>query len=82
MNKFGMTKVAQVGRTQNRHVDSLATLATSMTKEVPRLIKMELTVEPSISVADNVNIVGVDIAMISVTGPCWMDSIIDFLAED
>ena len=53
-----------------------------MTKEVPRLIKMELTVEPSISVADNVNIAGVDIAMISVTGPCWMDSIIDFLAED
>ena len=82
MNKFGMTKVAQVGRTQNRHADSLATLATSMTKEVPRLIKMELTVEPSISVADNINIAGVDIAMISVTGPCWMDSIIDFLAED
>ena len=82
MNKFGMTKVAQVGQTQNRHADSLATLASSMTKEVPRLIKMELTVEPSISVADNVNIVGVDIAMISVTGPCWMDSIIDFLAED
>ena len=38
--------------------------------------------EPSISVADNVNIAEVDVAMISMTGPCWMDPIIDFLAED
>ena len=53
-----------------------------MTEEVPRLIKVELIVKPSISVADNVNTAEVDVAIISMTGPCWMDPIIDFLAED
>ena len=38
--------------------------------------------KPSISVADNVNTAEVDVAIISMTGPCWMDPIIDFLAED
>ena len=51
--KFGTVKVAQVGRAQNRHADSLATLASSMTKEVPRLIKVELIREPSIDMEDN-----------------------------
>ena len=53
-----------------------------MIEEVPRLIKGELIVEPSISVANNVNTAGVDVAMISATEPCSMDQIIDFLAED
>ena len=53
-----------------------------MVEEVPRLIKGELIVEPSISVANNVNTTGVDVAMISATEPCSMDPIIDFLAED
>ena len=75
-------KVAQVGRAQNRHVDSLATLASSMTEEVPRLIKVELIRESSISIADNAIMAGVDVAMISTTRPCWMDPIIDFLAKD
>ena len=57
-------------------------LALSMIEEVPRLIKGELIVEPSISVANNVNTAGVDVAMISATEPCSMDQIIDFLAED
>jgi len=82
MNKFCTTKVAQVGQAQNRHADSLATLASSMTKEVPRLIKVELIREPSISVADNASTTRADIAMISATKPCWMDPIIDLLAED
>ena len=60
---------------QNRHADSLAMLASSMTEDVPRLIKVELLAEPSISVA-------VGVAVISTFGPCWMDPIIDFLAED
>ena len=67
---------------QNRHVDSLASLASSMTEEVPWLIKVELIMEPSISVADSISTAGVDVAMISTTKPCWMDPIIDFLAED
>ena len=82
MNKFCMTKVVQMGRVQNRHADSLTTLALLMTEEVPRLIKVELTMEPSISVADNVSTAGVDVAMISATRPYWMDPIINFLAED
>ena len=59
-----------MGRAQNRHADSLATLASSMTEEVPRLIKVELIMEPSISVANNVSTVKVDVAMISVTRLC------------
>ena len=31
---------------------------------------------------DSIDTTGVDVAMISATGPCWMDPIIDFLAED
>ena len=53
-----------------------------MTEEVPRLIKVELIKEPSISMADNASTTGVDVAMISATKPCWMDLIIDFLAKD
>ena len=82
MDKFGTAKVAQVGRAQNRHADSLATLASSMIEEVPWLIKVELIAEPSIDVADNVGIAGVDVVVISATRPCWMDPIIDILAED
>ena len=32
--------------------------------------------------ADNTITVGVDVAVVSATGPCWMDPIIDFLVED
>jgi len=39
MNQFLKPKVVQVARGQNRHVDSLATLASSLTEEVPRLLK-------------------------------------------
>ena len=77
-----MVKVAQVDRAQNRHADSLATLASSMTEEVPRLIKVELIREPSIGMGDNGITVGVEVAMISTTRPCWMDPIIDSLAEN
>ena len=46
-----------------------------MTKEVPWLIKVELMAELSINVAVGVSVV----AMFEL---CWMDPIIDFLAED
>ena len=77
MSKFRMTNVAQVPRGQNRHADSLTTLASSMTEDVPRLIKVELVQERSIDTA-----VGVDVAVISPIERCWMDPIIDFLTED
>ena len=75
-----------MARAQDRHVDSLTMLASSMMEEVPRLMKVELIVEPSINavigVGVGVVVAGVDIAMILATGPCWMDPIIDFLVED
>ena len=71
-----------MGWVQNRHADSLVTLALSMTEKVLRLIKVELIAEPSISVADSIDTTRVDVAMISVTRLCWMDPIIDFLAEN
>ena len=82
ISKFGTVKVAQVGRAQNRHADSLATLASSTIEEIPRLIKVELIREPSIDMEDNCISARVDVAMISTTEPCWMDPIIDLLAED
>ena len=49
MNQFSKANVIQVARGQNRHADSLATLASSLTEEVPQLIKVELVAEPSIN---------------------------------
>ena len=64
-----------MARGQNWHVDSLATLASSLTKEIPRLIKVELVVEPSINA-------GVGVSLVTTIEPCWMDPIIDILAKD
>ena len=47
----------------------------SLTEKVPQLIKVEVVVEPSIDARVNVS-------MVTVSEPCWMDPIIDFLAED
>ena len=65
----------QIARGQNRQVDSLAILASSLIEEVPRLIKVEVVKEPSIDVKANVS-------NVRVSEPCWMDPIIDFLVED
>nr|POE93992.1 hypothetical protein CFP56_35790 [Quercus suber] len=75
MNRFQKVKVVQIDRGQNRHADSLATLVSSLTEEVPRLIKVEVVTEPSIDAKVNV-------AMVAMSEPCWMDLIIDFLVED
>ena len=64
-----------MARGQNRHADSLATLVSSLAEEVPRLIKVELVAEPSINAR-------VSVSLITTAEPCWMDPIIDFLAED
>ena len=60
---------------QNRHANSLATLASSMTEAVPRIIKVELIAKPSINAV-------IGVTVVSASGPCWMDLIIDFLVED
>ena len=63
-----------MARGQNRHTNSLATLALSMTNEVPRMIKVELIAEPSINAA-------VGVSMVVMSELCWMDPIINFLAK-
>ena len=67
--------MVQVAKGQNRHADSLAMLASSSIKEIPRLIKVELVAEPSI-------IAGVGVSLVATIKPCWIDLIISFLAED
>ena len=75
IDRFLNVKVVQVARGQNRHADSLAILVTSLTEEVPQLIKVEPMVEPSINT-------GVGVSLVTTAELCWMDPIIDFLAED
>ena len=77
MSKFHTTSVSQIPRGQNRHAESLATLVSLVTKDIPRIIKVELLGERSID-----KMAGVDIAMVSSAERCWMNPIIDFLAED
>ncbi|XP_075675143.1 uncharacterized protein LOC142644405 [Castanea sativa] len=76
MGHFSSVRVEQVARGQNRHADSLATLAALVANEVPRLIKVELVAEPpSINAKTGVS-------QISIAWQCWMDPIVDFLVED
>ncbi|XP_075640451.1 uncharacterized protein LOC142612219 [Castanea sativa] len=75
MGYFSNVKVEQVARGQNRHADSLATLASSITNEVPRLIRVELVAKLSISARTGVS-------QVTTAGNCWMDPIVKFFAED
>ena len=75
MDQFLKAKLIQVAQGQNRHANSLVTLASSMTEEVPRMIKVELITEPSINVVAGVSVV-------ITLEPCWIDPIINFLAKD
>jgi len=65
MSEFCTAKLAQVTQGKNRRADSLAMLASSMTEDVPQLIKVELIAEPSIN-----TVVGVGVVVISTTEPC------------
>ena len=71
-----------MARGQNRHANSLATLASAMIEDVPQLIKVELISKPSIITMTNVGVAGVGVTAVSTIESCWMDPIIDFLAED
>ena len=82
MGKFCVAKVVQVARGQNRHADSLATLASPMTEDIPRIIKVELITKPSINTVTDVGVAGISVTAVSIAKPCWMDSIVDFLVED
>ena len=65
LSEFSTARVAQVGRGQNKHADSLATLASLMTEDVPWLTKVELITESCINTA-----VGVGVVVISTDEPC------------
>ena len=82
MGKFRTAKVVQVAWGQNRHADSLATLASAMNEDVPWIIKVELIMELSINTVTNVGVAGIGVTAVLIPEPCWMDPIIDFLAED
>ena len=75
MDHFLNVRMVQLARGQNRHTNSLATLASSLIKEIPQLIKVKLVTEPSINARTSVS-------QMTTVGPCWMDPVINFLAED
>ena len=59
MSQFLKANVAQVARGQNRYANSLATLGSSLTEEVPRLIKVELVAKPSINAGVGVSVIAI-----------------------
>ena len=71
-----------MARAQNRHANSLATLASLIAKDIPRLIRVELVPEPSIKVVGSEGAAKVEVTAVATLGPSWMDPIIDFLADD
>lgn len=71
---FQKAKVLQISRGKNNHVDSLPTLASSMDNCVPQIILVEALEKLSKECQLNVSVV-------FVTGPSWMDSIITFLFD-
>ncbi|XP_075653974.1 uncharacterized protein LOC142624325 [Castanea sativa] len=75
MSNFVTVKIEHIAQGQNRHADSLVTLASLIADEVPQLIRVELVSEPSITTRALI------LQVIEVE-KCWMDPIIDFLAED
>ena len=57
-------------------------MASSTTEDTPRLVKIELIREPSISVKSDYDQARVEVAKVTVANLCWMNPIIDFLTED
>ena len=82
MGKFCMAKVVQVAWGQNRHTDSSATLASAITEDIPWIIKVEFIIVPSKNTITDVSVVRIRVTTVSAVEPCWMDPIVDFLAED
>ena len=53
-----------------------------ITKDIPRLIKVELVPKSSIKVAGSKGVTRVEVTAVTTVGPNWMDPIMDFLAND
>ena len=71
---FQKVSMVKIPRSQNSHVDSLATLASSSDKCIPRMISIELLEQPSIKHHAIV-------ASTTVVEPSWMDPYISFLFD-
>lgn len=57
VSKFQKIKIVQIIWGQNKHADSLATLASTLAEEILRLIKVEVVQEPSIDPKVNISVV-------------------------
>ena len=75
-SNFDLFNLSHVSRSGNTHVDSLATLATSLTGSLPRVILVEHLDRASEAVKGMVRIHEVRV------GPSWMDPIVKFLKDD
>ena len=74
--KFESFDLQHIPRGGNTHTDSLATLATSSARNLPRVILIEDLGKPS---GEKRNMIYVPHVRI---GPSWMDPIIQFLSKD
>ena len=74
-SKFDSFDLLHVSRSGNAHADSLAMLATSSAQDLPRVILVKDLYRPT-RTGNTVQINQIR------AGPCWMDSIIQYLKED
>ena len=73
---FDLFSLSHISRSGNTYADSLATLATSSTGELPRIILVEHLSRVNKVAKDTVRTHEVRV------GPSWMDPIITFLKDD
>ena len=75
-SRFESFSLLHVPRSGNTHVDFLATLATSSTQSIPRVILIEDLCKPTEVRGKVVHVHQVRV------GPSWMDPIVQFLRDD
>ena len=75
-SSFESFSLLHIPRNGNTHVDSLATLATSLAQSLPRVILIENLCKPTEVKGEVVHVHQVRV------GPNWMDPIVLFLRED
>ena len=74
--KFEFFDLSYIPRNGNTHVDSLATLGTSLAQDFPRVILVEDLCTPTPIKRDLLQIHQIKL------GPSWMDPILMFLKRD
>ena len=73
---FDLFSLSHISRNGNTHVDSLATLATSLAGKLPRIILIGHLSKVSKVAKDMVHAHEIRV------GPSWMDPIVTFLKDD